>query len=103
MVGEYESSTGRLELGDWRPVAGGRVDWDVWRDDGPCSVAEVRHRLAAVGEAMFAFVELHGAIQSIRDHRSRLDPQHMRGTIGTGGRLLRLSTGNGRLEIRKGS
>ena len=33
----------------------------------------------------------------------RLDPQHMRGTIGTGGRLLRLSTGNGRLEIRKGS
>jgi len=33
----------------------------------------------------------------------RLDPQHMRGTIGNGGRLLRLSTGNGRLEIRKGS
>jgi hypothetical protein len=33
----------------------------------------------------------------------RLDPQHMRGTIGTGGRMLRLSTGNGRLELRKGS
>ena len=33
----------------------------------------------------------------------RLDPQHMRGTIGSGGRMLRLSTGNGRLEIRKGS
>ena len=33
----------------------------------------------------------------------RLDPQHMRGTIGSGGRLLRLQTGNGRLEIRKGS
>jgi hypothetical protein len=33
----------------------------------------------------------------------RLDPQHMRGTIGTGGRMIRLSTGNGRLEIRKGS
>jgi hypothetical protein len=33
----------------------------------------------------------------------RLDPQHMRGTIGTGGRMLRLSSGNGRLEIRKGS
>lgn len=33
----------------------------------------------------------------------RLDPQHMRGTIGTGGRTLHLSTGNGRLEIRKGS
>lgn len=33
----------------------------------------------------------------------RLDPQHMRGTIGNGGRMLRLSTGNGRLEIRKGS
>src|SRR5690348_3385467 len=33
----------------------------------------------------------------------RLDPQHMRGTIGTGGRMIRLSTGSGRLEIRKGS
>ena len=33
----------------------------------------------------------------------RLDPQHMRGTIGTGGRMIRLSTGNGRLELRKGS
>jgi hypothetical protein len=33
----------------------------------------------------------------------RLDPQHMRGTIGTGGRAIRLQTGNGRLEIRKGS
>jgi hypothetical protein len=33
----------------------------------------------------------------------RLDPQHMRGTIGTGGGTIRLQTGNGRLEIRKGS
>ena len=33
----------------------------------------------------------------------RLDPQHMRGTIGNGGRMIHLSTGNGRLEIRKGS
>lgn len=33
----------------------------------------------------------------------RLDPQHMRGTIGAGGRTIHLSTGNGRLEIRKGS
>lgn len=33
----------------------------------------------------------------------RLDPQHMRGTIGSGGRVIRLSTGSGRLEIRKGS
>jgi hypothetical protein len=33
----------------------------------------------------------------------RLDPQHMRGTIGSGGRTIHLSTGNGRLEIRKGS
>lgn len=33
----------------------------------------------------------------------RLDPQHMRGTIGTGGRTIHLQTGNGRLEIRKGS
>jgi hypothetical protein len=32
----------------------------------------------------------------------RLDPQHMRGIIGSGGRLLKLHTGNGRLEIRKG-
>lgn len=33
----------------------------------------------------------------------RLDPQHMRGTIGNGGHMLHLSTGSGRLEIRKGS
>ena len=33
----------------------------------------------------------------------RLDPQHMRGTIGAGGRTIHLQTGNGRLEIRKGS
>lgn len=33
----------------------------------------------------------------------RLDPQHMRGTIGSGGRMIHLSTGSGRLEIRKGS
>jgi len=33
----------------------------------------------------------------------RLDPQHMRGTIGSGGRTIKLQTGNGRLEIRKGS
>jgi DUF4097 and DUF4098 domain-containing protein YvlB len=33
----------------------------------------------------------------------RLDPQHMRGTIGNGGRTIHLSTGNGRLEIRKGT
>ncbi|HEY2376646.1 MAG TPA: DUF4097 family beta strand repeat-containing protein [Gemmatimonadaceae bacterium] len=33
----------------------------------------------------------------------RLDPQHMRGTIGSGGRMIHLQTGNGRLEIRKGS
>jgi hypothetical protein len=33
----------------------------------------------------------------------RLDPQHMRGTIGNGGRTIHLQTGNGRLEIRKGS
>lgn len=33
----------------------------------------------------------------------RLDPQHMRGTIGSGGRTIHLQTGNGRLEIRKGT
>jgi DUF4097 and DUF4098 domain-containing protein YvlB len=33
----------------------------------------------------------------------RLDPQHLRGVIGSGGAMIRLQTGNGRLEIRKGS
>ncbi|HKW45932.1 MAG TPA: DUF4097 family beta strand repeat-containing protein [Gemmatimonadaceae bacterium] len=33
----------------------------------------------------------------------RLDPQHMRGTIGSGGRTIHLQTGSGRLEIRKGT
>src|SRR4051812_46451229 len=41
----YQPSTGMLELGDWEPVAGDKVDWDIWRDEGPCSAAEVRRRL----------------------------------------------------------
>ena len=56
----YEPSTGRLELGDWRPVAGELVDWDIWRDDGPCPPSEVQRRLAAVSQAIFAFVTAHG-------------------------------------------
>ena len=56
----YEPSTGRLELGDWRPVAKDLVDWDIWRDDGPCSVAEVERRLAAVGQAVLTFVRERG-------------------------------------------
>ena len=53
----YEPSTGRLELDHWEPVAGGRLDWDIRRDDGPCPVAEVRRRLLALGLAVRAFVE----------------------------------------------
>jgi len=33
--------------------------------------------------------------------RGRMDPQHLRGTIGNGGRLLRMRTGNGRIELLK--
>lgn len=33
----------------------------------------------------------------------RLNPRHIRATIGQGGSRLRLSTGNGRMEIRKGA
>jgi hypothetical protein len=55
-----EPSTGRLELGDWRPVAKDLVDWDIWRDDGPCSVAEVERRLTAVGQAVLTFVQERG-------------------------------------------
>lgn len=56
----YEPSTGRLELGDWRPVAKDLVDWDIWRDKGPCSVAEVERRLTAVGQAVLTFVQERG-------------------------------------------
>jgi DUF4097 and DUF4098 domain-containing protein YvlB len=35
--------------------------------------------------------------------QGRMDPRHIRATIGEGGPRLRLTTGNGRLEIRKGS
>jgi len=31
----------------------------------------------------------------------RLNPQHIRGTIGNGGPLLRLVTGSGSIELRK--
>jgi hypothetical protein len=33
----------------------------------------------------------------------RLNPRHIRGTIGEGGRRIRMSTGNGRLELRRGT
>ena len=33
----------------------------------------------------------------------RVNPRHIRATIGDGGPKLRLTTGNGRLEVRKGS
>jgi len=33
----------------------------------------------------------------------RLNPQHVRGTIGNGGARIRMITGSGRLELRKGS
>lgn len=56
----YEPATGRLELDAWEPVTGGMVDWDIRRDDGPCSVPEVERRLAAVGQAVTAFVAARG-------------------------------------------
>jgi hypothetical protein len=34
--------------------------------------------------------------------KGRLDPRHVRATIGDGGPMLRMSTGNGRFDIRKG-
>ena len=33
--------------------------------------------------------------------RGRIDPQHVRGTIGRGGRRLTMRSGNGDVEIRK--
>ncbi len=56
----YEPSTGRLELDRWEPVAEGRVDWDIRRDDGPCSGAEVHRRLLALGQAVRGFVAQRG-------------------------------------------
>ena len=35
--------------------------------------------------------------------QGRMNPRRIRATIGSGGPLLRMSTGNGRLELRKGN
>lgn len=45
----------------------------------------------------------HGEFRSDFEIRilGRLNPRHIRGTIGEGGRRIRMSTGNGRLELRK--
>jgi hypothetical protein len=45
----------------------------------------------------------HGDFRSDFEIRvlGRLNPQHIRGTIGEGGRTIRMQTGNGRLELRK--
>ena len=46
----------------------------------------------------------NGSIRSEFDLKvkGRLDPQHVRATIGDGGPMLRMTTGNGESEIRKG-
>jgi DUF4097 and DUF4098 domain-containing protein YvlB len=46
----------------------------------------------------------NGTIQSDFDLKvkGRLDPRHVRATIGEGGPMLRMTTGNGAFEIRKG-
>lgn len=46
----------------------------------------------------------NGTIRSDFDLKikGQLNPRHIRATIGTGGPLLRMSTGNGQFEIRKG-
>jgi DUF4097 and DUF4098 domain-containing protein YvlB len=45
----------------------------------------------------------HGTLRSAFPMlvEGRLDPQHVRGTIGKGGRRVRLSSGNGDLVIRR--
>jgi hypothetical protein len=45
----------------------------------------------------------HGDFQSDFEIKvlGRLNPRHIRGTIGEGGRRIRMSSGNGRLELRK--
>lgn len=47
----------------------------------------------------------NGELQSDFDLKiqGRMNPRHIRATIGDGGPRLRLTTGNGRLEVRKGS
>lgn len=57
----YEPAAGLLELGAWELVVGERVDWDIWRDDGPCTPSEVTRRLTAVGQAIRAFVDERGS------------------------------------------
>jgi DUF4097 and DUF4098 domain-containing protein YvlB len=54
---------------------------------------------AAEVDARSGHGTLHSAFPMLVE--GRLDPQHVRGTIGKGGRRVRLSSGNGNLEIRR--
>ncbi len=56
----YEPATGDLGLDPWASFAGGRVDWNLWSDTGPCNKPEVRRRLRDLGKAVAAFVEAQG-------------------------------------------
>ena len=48
----YEPATGTLELDSWAYIAQGRVSWDVRRDSGPCTPAEVGRRLSDLARAV---------------------------------------------------
>ena len=56
----FEALTGELDLSSWHPVAAGRVPWDIARDTGPCTDADVSTRLMSVAQAVIAFAEDHG-------------------------------------------
>lgn len=53
----YDPATGELDLRAWVNIAQGRVDCARWADTGPCSEAELRRRLAALGSAVESIAE----------------------------------------------
>ena len=83
------------------------VRMDALTGDGDLTLSTVNGSVTAELPAKFdAELELETVNGSLRTDypltvTGRLDPHHIRGTVGNGGRRLRLKTVNGSIELRK--
>jgi hypothetical protein len=98
-TGPVNATTGNGEIDVRMKTLSNSTDMDFTTGNGSVTVA-----LPSTFNGEIDASTGHGEFRSDFEIRimGRLNPRHVRGTIGTGGgRRIRLSSGNGRLELRK--